>query len=97
MEAAKHKEERISIRLSADQKLLIDRAAQALGLSISSFILSNAVEAANQVAGQQYIELSERDWDRFMEIISLDAEPAPAAVRTAERYKKGLRLERVDG
>ena len=88
MEAVKHKEERISIRLNAHQKSVIDAAAETLGISISSFVLSNVLEAANKIVEQQHqIRLSERDWNEFTSLISGDTEPTPAAIKAAERYR----------
>ena len=89
METVKNKSDRLSVRLNTDQKLLIDQAAQALGVSTSGFVLSYALEAANTIIAQRNrIELSERDWNRFLEIISEDAEPTPAAIEAAKRYKR---------
>jgi uncharacterized protein (DUF1778 family) len=88
MDAVKGKNDRLSVRLNADQKMLLDQAAQAVGVSTSGFVLSYALEAANTIIGQQHrIELSERDWSRFLEIIQSDEEPTPAAVEAAKRYK----------
>jgi len=88
METVRHKEERISIRLSAHQKSVIDAAAESLGISISSFILSNVLEAANKIIERQHqIQLSERDWNRFTSLVSGDIEPTSAAMNAAERYR----------
>lgn len=88
MEVVKLKEERISIRLNADQKSLIDEAAEALGVSVSSFVLSNVLDAANRIVDQKHkIELSERAWMEFTNLISGDLEPTYAAISAAERYR----------
>lgn len=88
MEVVKLKEERISIRLNADQKSLIDEAAEALGVSVSSFVLSNVLDAANRIVDQKHkIELGERAWMEFINLISGDLEPTPAATNAAERYR----------
>lgn len=88
MEAIRHKEERISIRLDAYQKSVIDAAAEALGISISSFVLSNVLEAASKVVERQHqIRLSESAWKQFVSLVAADTEPTPAALSAAERYK----------
>lgn len=88
MEAVKYKEERISIRLNAHQKSVIDAAAETLGISVSSFVLSNILEAASRIVEQRaQIRLSERDWNEFTDIITGDIEPTPAATIAAERYR----------
>jgi len=89
MSSTRHKEERVSIRLDARQKYLIDQAALALGTTRSGFVLSNAIEAAGKVVNQQQgIRLSQRDWERFKEIVASDADPSPAVLRAAERYRE---------
>jgi len=95
MEALRHKVNRVSIRLSDSQKSKIDQAAQILGMSVSSFVLSNALEAADRI--EHHIELSERDWNRFLEIIESDTEPTLAALNAAERYRKGNQRARSGG
>ena len=88
MEAVRHKEERISIRLNADQKSVIDAAAEALGINLSSFVLSNVLEAASRVVERQrQILLSDSAWNEFVGLIAADAEPTPAAVKAAQRYR----------
>lgn len=88
MEAIRQKQDRLSIRLTESQKSIIDQAAQILGMSTSSFVLSNTLEAAHRVAGHEHhIQLSERDWNRFLEVISSDTEPTPSATKAAERYR----------
>ena len=89
MKSTRHKEERVSIRLDARQKFLIDQAALMLGTTRSGFVLSNAIEAAGKVVNQQPgIQLSQRDWEEFNKIIASDAEPTPTALKAAERYRK---------
>ncbi len=88
MEALRHKEERISIRLDAYQKSVIDAAAEALGISLSSFVLSHVLEAASKVVERQHqIQLSENAWKQFVRLIAVDIEPTPAALKAAERYR----------
>jgi uncharacterized protein (DUF1778 family) len=88
MEVVRHKEERISIRLDARQKSVIDAAAETLGISLSSFVLSNVLEAANRIVEHQHqIQLSEHAWKQFVSLISADTHPTPAATEAAARYK----------
>ena len=88
MEAIRYKEDRISIRLNAQQKSVIDAAAEALGTTISSFVLSNALEAASRVVEQQHqIKLSERAWNQFLSLVAADFEPTETALKAAKRYK----------
>ena len=88
MEAVRHKEKRISIRLNAHQKSMIDAAAEAQGINITSFVLSNVLEAASRIVEQQrQIQLSERAWNEFVSLIAADTEPTHSASEAAKQYR----------
>lgn len=75
------RETNINLRAQAADKALIDRAAELLGQSRSSFMLEASVQRAQTVlADQTRFVLSESDMDRFL--AALDAPlPDPKAVR----------------
>jgi uncharacterized protein (DUF1778 family) len=61
------KEERISLRASAETKQLLQRAAEVKGVSISDLILAPAREyAQNILLDQRFFFLSANDYDRFI-------------------------------
>jgi len=67
------KPDRIELRLSPDQKALIERAAACLGRSVSDFVLGNAEQAAKAV-----IEEHERiQLDRIQSRVLVDALLSP--------------------
>ena len=87
MEALRHKEERISIRLDAYQKSVIDAAAEALGISLSSFVLSHVLEAASKVVERQrQIQLSETPGNSWSRLIAVDID-RHLGLKAAERYR----------
>lgn len=67
--------ETINLRANRSQKLLIDRAAAALGRSRSEFMLETACrEAETVLLDQRYFSLSEDAFKRFQKM--LDNPPA---------------------
>lgn len=61
-----------------------------MGLSTSEFLISKAIEAADDILrSHQTIVLSERDWDTVMDAIANPSEPNEALKRAAARFKEG--------
>jgi len=73
MEAAKHstgRGETINLRASMKQKVLIDRAAEALGRSRSDFMLDSACrEAESVLLDRRYFALSAEAFARFASML----------------------------
>jgi uncharacterized protein (DUF1778 family) len=66
----------INLRVSRNQKALIDRAAGALGRNRSDFMLEAACrEAESVLLGRRYFNLAEDEFRRFT--TALDRPPAP--------------------
>ena len=73
--AAAHREGTLSLRVSAKQRTLIDRAAWAVGKNRTEFMLEAACrEAGTVLADQRYFVLGEDAYRRFTE--ALDQPPA---------------------
>jgi len=79
--------ERIDLRLSAEHKRLIERAAAARGhSSVSGFAAVELLRAARAaLEEEQGLELSTRDWERFMDILD-QVEPTEALSDAARDY-----------
>ena len=77
------KSDRLAVRLSAENKLMLERAAAATGRSLSDFVVSSSLSAAQQTLAEvERMRLSEADRDAFL--AALDNPPAPnAALRAA--------------
>jgi uncharacterized protein (DUF1778 family) len=68
--AKKQRGETINLRASRTQKILIDRAAEALGRSRSDFMLDTACrEAESILLDRRYFFLSENDFRRFVAML----------------------------
>ena len=88
--ATASKTERVDLRVPADQKRLIEQAACLSGQTVSSFILNLTLRHAREVVRENaVIELSRRDWDRFLAALNdTEAKPGPALRRAAKRHKE---------
>ncbi|MDR7344137.1 uncharacterized protein (DUF1778 family) [Pantoea alhagi] len=70
------KKQRIDLRLSPEDKSLIENAASISNLTISQFMLASASARAAEVIEQhQRIVLNEASWKRVTEAISNSPEP----------------------
>ncbi len=81
----------LEIHISSDQKGLIEQAAAISGQPVASFTASAAVEAARHVLqGKRDINLSPRDWDRFLNLLDDPPEPNDHLKRAVARYKNDV-------
>jgi uncharacterized protein (DUF1778 family) len=92
MAVSRAKEARIDIRLSSDHKAALSKASALQGLSLSDFIITRSLDAANEVIRKHsVITLSPADLERFARAIEQDAEPNESLKKAAERYRLGKR------
>lgn len=74
--SAPRKADRLELRLEADRRLLLDRAANAAGMSTSAFVLEHATEAAQRaLADQTRIVLPAEHWDALLDLLDRDEQP----------------------
>ncbi len=89
-QTAEQKKERMHFRLDTTSKSKIERAAAYSHKSVSDFVLTNAVDAAEKVIREhERIVLSDRDRDMFFEAILNPPEPNKA-LREAMTWYRGL-------
>ncbi|HVB16190.1 MAG TPA: DUF1778 domain-containing protein [Stellaceae bacterium] len=87
------KSQRLMARISADQKRLLQRAADIRGQTLTEFVVSAAQEAATRaIVDQEVIELSLRDSQAFAEGILNPPPVGPSLRAAARRYKKIMEL-----
>lgn len=87
--------ERIDFRTTRGNKELIERAASALGRSVSDFAVSTLVEAAGRVVREHdVLTLSMRDQIMLAEALLAPPAPPPRLAAAARRYAKGDRTGR---
>jgi len=85
------KDARLDIRMTSDQKGLIERAAAVNGLSITGFVMS-CVEKATRRTLRDYEEmtLTKRDNEAFVQALIEPPTPSRHLSEAARRYKEDL-------
>ncbi|MBW4508874.1 MAG: DUF1778 domain-containing protein [Scytonematopsis contorta HA4267-MV1] len=74
--AKQFKESRVDLRISQEQKDLLETAASLKGLSLSAYLLSNSLEAARKdIESYEKLVLSDKDRDLFLSLIENPPEP----------------------
>ena len=90
-QTAESKHERMHLRLDARSKRKLERAAAYEEMSVSRFVLSNAVAAAERVIeAREHIVLTATDWDAFHDALLNPPAPNTALRRAAYRYRERL-------
>lgn len=83
----KRKNARLDLRLPDDTKDLLQKAASLSGLDLSAFTLSAAIQKADEVIARHNSRLlSDRDRDRFLEILE-NEEPNQNLLDAVQQYK----------
>jgi len=87
--ATSQRDERIDLRVSADLKTLLSRAASYCGMSLSSFLVSIAADRAKEVVAEhETLTLTPRDWEAFLAALDEPDRPRPRLAAAARRYQK---------
>ncbi len=86
------KSERLNLRLTAEQKRAIERAAALSGQSLTDFVLSTIARQSRRVIRDwEVIRLADRDRDLFLAALDrTDARPLSGMQRADARHKKAL-------
>lgn len=80
------KGDRLAVRLTAAQKLVIERAAQVSGRSVTDFSVQVLTERAEEVlADRPVFELDEANWNAFVRRLDEPARPVEALVALLRR------------
>lgn len=81
--------ERLEARLTSDVKAVIQHAANIRGRSLSDFVVSSALEAAEKtIREHEVIVLSTRDSIAFVEALLNPQGPNEALREAADRYRE---------
>ncbi len=76
--ATTRKANRLELRLEPAQRRLLDEAAEAKSMTVSSFVLTHATSAARDVLAERTRFLLPDDrWDAFVQLLERDAQPMP--------------------
>jgi uncharacterized protein (DUF1778 family) len=82
-------EPRIAMRVDPDQKALIERGAQARGLSVTDFMLTLALrEAEIALTERTFFVLDDETYDHFLAILDRPAQEKPELRRLVEKNKR---------
>ena len=85
------KSERLEARISQENKELFQRAADIQGRTLTDFVVSSLVGAANQIIQENEIMvLSRKDQEVFVEALLNPPKPSGKLQLAAQRYKKNM-------
>ena len=81
------RDERFDLRLSADIKALVARAAEVSGMTMSAFMIESARERATRLIEEnELIILNNEARDMLMDMLANPPEPAEPLRRAAKKY-----------
>ncbi len=85
---ATSRSERLDARLTAEQKAILERAAAAVGNTLSGFVVQAALASAQEVLlRQELLVLSARDSRALAEALASPPGPTEALLRAARAYQ----------
>lgn len=83
------KDTRLHIRCNQEVRRLLDKAAAYTHMSVSEFVLRNALERAQSVVqAHEVITLSQEDFAAFLDALDTPAQANPALQRAFARHAK---------
>jgi uncharacterized protein (DUF1778 family) len=89
MENTTVKESRLNIRCNGHARELLDKAATYAHVSVSEFVLSNALASAEKVVqANECITLKAEDFRSFLAALDTPVKPNPALKKAFKRHAK---------
>ena len=83
---------RLDVRMRNESKKIIEQAAHLLGLKPSDYARITLEREAKRTLSDSYgIKLTERDWNRFLQILNEDAMPNEALANAASQYEEKVK------
>ena len=87
---------RLDVRMHNESKKLIEKAAHLSGMRPSDYARITLEREAKRTVEDSYsIKLTERDWDRFLQILEEDALPNEALIGAASQYKEDIKSGKI--
>lgn len=87
--AAETKDDRLQVRLDAESKSVLQRAASYRHKTVSQFVLATALEEAEKVIREnEIVTLSGPDWKVFYDALTNPPAPNAALRKAFAKYKK---------
>lgn len=92
MEATMNKESRLNIRCDNYTRQLLDKAASYVHVSISEFVLSNALASAERIVQEhESITLNPKDFESFLAALDTPTPSNAALSRAFQRHADQVR------
>ncbi len=92
MPRGSHRTSRIEARIAPDALLIVKRAAELQGRSVSDFVVAAAQEAARRTIEESHlIRLSVEDQVRFADLLLNPPEPSLSLQRAKEAHRRLVR------
>ncbi len=83
------KDDRLQVRLDAESKSVLQRAASYRHKTVSQFVLATAMEEAEKVIREnEIVTLSSPDWKLFYDALTNPPAPNAALRKAFAKYKK---------
>ncbi len=71
------KDSRVEFKTTSEIKELLQRAANSLGMDLSSFLVSVATQKAKEIVKEDsLLTLNSSEWDKFQEYLNRKKEPS---------------------
>lgn len=87
--AAETKDGRLQVRLDAESKSVLQRAASYRHKTVSQFVLATALEEAEKVIREnEIVTLARPDWKVFYDALTYPPAPNAALRKAFGKYKK---------
>lgn len=82
-------QERLEARISADEKHLLENAAQRRGMTLTAFVLSSAHDAAVRTLDTAHVvEVTRQDQQRFVDVLLNPPAPSVRLRAAATDYRE---------
>jgi len=73
------KNARIEVKTSQEIKKLLQEASKSLGMNLSNFLISTAVQRAKEIQREErFLTLSNQEWKKFQDILNNPQKPTKA-------------------
>jgi uncharacterized protein (DUF1778 family) len=83
------KDERVPLRMTTENRDAIRRAACLRGLTMTDFLVSTALEKAEEILQEETrVRLSHRDFEALLNAIDSNDEPCETLKKAAEEFKE---------
>lgn len=83
------KSERLSVRLNEVDRLLIESAAAAAGVTMTEFLLQSAREKAeSQIPEEELLVLPSEDFDWLLDLVEGEPKPNPEFARSLAKVRE---------